>query len=97
MGIRSKKGSSFFTSPFDIDSLNFAEKVGSIAYKIAAFEINNHELISEICKTDNQFLFQEECLIQEMDKVVEMFENTLVNIQSYIQYLLILLKKFTVI
>ena len=46
-----KKGAQIFTSPFDIDSLNFAEKVGSIAYKIAAFEINNHELISEICKT----------------------------------------------
>ena len=76
MEICSKKGAQVFTSPFDIESLNFAEKVGSIAYKIAAFEINNHKLISEICKTGKPiFISRGMCSLKEMDIVVEMFEK----------------------
>lgn len=70
------KGAQIFTSPFDVESLSFAEKMGSIAYKIAAFEINNHVLIEEICKTKKPiFISRGMCTLEEMDKVVNMFEK----------------------
>tara|TARA_Y100000768_G_C23913347_1_gene651102 strand:+ start:370 stop:1218 length:849 start_codon:yes stop_codon:yes gene_type:complete len=70
------KGAQVFTSPFDIDSLNFAEKMGSIAYKIAAFEINNHKLINEICNTKKPVVISRGmCTLKEMDDVVEIFEK----------------------
>lgn len=43
-------GATVFTSPFDEESLDFAEEMGSCAYKIAAFEIVNHQLIRAIAK-----------------------------------------------
>lgn len=38
-------GATVFTSPFDLDSLAFADDLGSAAYKLAAFEIVNHDLV----------------------------------------------------
>jgi len=43
-------GATVFTSPFDEDSLEFAEAMGSKAYKVAAFEIVNHSLLRAIAK-----------------------------------------------
>ncbi len=69
-------GAEIFTTPFDIESLYFAEKMGSIAYKIAAFEINNHELIKEICNLKKPIIISRGmCTFEEMDKVVEIFEK----------------------
>lgn len=47
----SKLGSRVFTSPFDEESLEFAESMGSLAYKLAAFEVVNRKLIRAIAKT----------------------------------------------
>ena len=38
-------GAVTFTSPFDPESADFAEELGSVAYKLAAFEIVNLELV----------------------------------------------------
>ncbi len=69
-------GATVFTSPFDLNSLEFAEKMGSHAYKIAAFEINNHELIRGICSTKKPIVISRGmCTLEEMDEVVNIFEK----------------------
>jgi len=65
-----------FTSPFDTESLEFAEKMGSAAYKIAAFEINNHNLIKAIASTKKPIVISRGmCTLKEMDTVVNIFEK----------------------
>ena len=69
-------GATVFTSPFDLDSLEFAEKMGSMAYKIAAFEVNNHELIRGICSTKKPIVISRGmCTLEEMDNAVNIFEK----------------------
>ena len=48
--------------------------MGSMAYKIAAFEVNNHELIRGICSTSNSYLSRNVTL-EEMDNAVNIFEK----------------------
>ena len=43
-------GATVFTSPFDDESVNFADEMGSVAYKLAAFEIVNYRLIRSIAE-----------------------------------------------
>lgn len=65
-----------FTSPFDIESLEFAEKMESAAYKIAAFEITNHKLIKAISSTKKPIVISRGmCTLKEMDEAVNIFEN----------------------
>ena len=40
-----------FTSVYELKSIEFAEKMGTIGYKIAAFEIGNKPLLKEVIKT----------------------------------------------
>ena len=51
--------------------------MGTIGYKIAAFEINNHELIGEICKAKPIIISRGMCTFKEMDDVVNIFEKIL--------------------
>jgi N,N'-diacetyllegionaminate synthase len=44
------KGAKVFTSVYDIESVDFAYDLGTIAFKIASFEINNHKLIKKIAE-----------------------------------------------
>jgi len=41
----------FFSTPFDKESLEYLEKIGTDLYKIASFDILNHELLRNIAKT----------------------------------------------
>ena len=69
-------GASVFTSPFDLSSLEFAEKMNSAAYKVAAFEVNNHELIRAISSTKKPIVISRGmCSFEEMDEVVNIFEK----------------------
>ena len=71
-----ERGAKVFTTPYDVESLKFSEKMKSIAYKIAAFEVNNHSLISEICKTQKPIIISRGmCTLDEMDETVNIFEK----------------------
>ena len=84
------KGAQVFTTPYDAESLKFAEKMGSIAYKIAAYEINNHVLIEEICKTNKPIIISRGmCTLKEMDEVVNIFEKARVGDERALNALII--------
>ena len=44
-------GARVFTSPFDKRSVDFSEEMGALAYKVAAFEAVNLDLVRHIAKT----------------------------------------------
>ena len=46
-----KNNVDFFSTPFDNESLEYLEKIGTDLYKIASFDILNHELLRSISKT----------------------------------------------
>ena len=41
----------FFSTPFDVESVNFFEKIKVKLFKIASFDISNYILVREIIKT----------------------------------------------
>ena len=46
-----KKKIIFFSTPFDIESVYFLDSINVKIFKIASFDISNHELVNEILKT----------------------------------------------
>jgi len=46
-----KKNITIFSTPFSLESVDLLESLGSPAYKIASFEINDHELIKRVSIT----------------------------------------------
>jgi len=46
-----KKKIIFFSTPFDIESVDFLEKINVSLYKIASFDISNYNLIKKIIST----------------------------------------------
>ncbi len=41
----------FFSTPFDKESVEYLESIGTDLYKIASFDIVNHQLLREVAKT----------------------------------------------
>lgn len=41
----------FFSTPFDKESVEYLESIGTDLYKIASFDIVNHKLLEEVAKT----------------------------------------------
>ena len=65
-----------FTSPFDTDSLHFADNLGSLAFKVAAFEVVNHELLKAIADTGKPVIVSRGMTTkEELDRCVDIFEN----------------------
>ncbi len=50
-------GATVFTSVFDEDSVDFADKMGTAAYKLAAFEIVNHKIVRAVAKKGKPVVF----------------------------------------
>jgi len=44
-------GVDFFSTPFDKESVDYLESIGMDLYKIASFDIVNHQLLREVAKT----------------------------------------------
>ena len=47
----SKYDVDFFSTPFDKESVDYLESIGTDLYKIASFDIVNHQLLREVAKT----------------------------------------------
>jgi len=72
----SKKKAKLFTSVYDYRTVKFAEELGTLAYKIAAFEITNKKLISEVIKTKKPVIIS--CgmtNISEIKKIIKPFQE----------------------
>ena len=48
--IIARKKNNFFSTPFDIESVYFLDSINVKIFKIASFDISNHELVNEIFK-----------------------------------------------
>ncbi len=62
-----KQKAKVFTSVYDAKTVKFAEQLENPVYKIAAFEITNKELISEIIKTKKPLIIS--CGMTNVDEI----------------------------
>ncbi|MGE4279595.1 MAG: N-acetylneuraminate synthase family protein [Magnetospirillum sp.] len=60
-------GAAVFTSPFDADSVDFADSMGSLAFKVAAFEITNRALLRKIASKGKPVVFS--CGMANRDEI----------------------------
>jgi sialic acid synthase SpsE len=69
-------GAILFTSIFDEDSIDFADSLGSAAYKLAAFEITNKRLVRKIAEKGKPVVFSRGMAThEEVDETVRILED----------------------
>ncbi len=51
-----KRNIIFFSTPFDVDSVNFLNRIDVKIFKVASFDISNYEIINEIIKTRKEVI-----------------------------------------
>ncbi len=76
-----KKKAKIFTSVYDHETVELAERLGTPAYKIAAFEITNKKLIERIIKTKKPVIIS--CgmtNVEEIKNVIKPFEDNNIDI-----------------
>lgn len=62
----------FFSTPFDIDSVELLERVGQPLYKIASFHVNNLALIDRVCQTGKPLIMSTGMSsLEEIDAAVD--------------------------
>ena len=70
------RGATVFTSAFDPDSARFADDLGSVAYKLAAFETVNHRLVRALGELGKPVVISRGmCSHEELDACVEILEQ----------------------
>ncbi len=70
------KKAKIFTSPFDKPSVELGEELGSLAYKVPAFEIVNTKLLSSIAETRKPVVISRGmATMDETEAAVELFEK----------------------
>lgn len=69
-------GAVVFTSPFDPTSAAFAEEMGTVGYKLAAFEIVNLELVRAVAQYGKPVVFSRGMsTMEEVAKCIEILEE----------------------
>ena len=75
-------GAEVFTSVYELKSIEFAEKMGTIGYKIAAFEMKNKPLLKEVFKTKKPIIIS--CGMTNLDEINELVNFLNENNAKYI-------------
>jgi len=71
-----KKKIIFFSTPFDLESLNFLESINMQLYKISSFDVQNKTLTNEIIKTKKKIIFSTGMSdINSIDKLYKKIDN----------------------
>lgn len=71
------RGAVVFTSPFDAESAVFADEMGSVAYKLAAFEVVNLELVRALAQFGKPVVVSRGMTsLEELDTCVEVIEKS---------------------
>ena len=60
-------GAEVFSSVYELKSIEFTEKMGTIGYKIAAFEMKNIPLLTEVIKTKKPIIIS--CGMTNLDEI----------------------------
>jgi sialic acid synthase SpsE len=69
-------GAQIFTSPFDVESVDFAQGLGSVAFKLAAFEIVNLELVRAVARLGKPVVFSRGmATLEEVRRCVDILES----------------------
>ena len=75
-------GAEVFTSVYELKSIEFAEKMGTVGYKIAAFEMKNKPLLKEVFKTNKPIIIS--CGMTNLDQINELVNFLNENNAKYI-------------
>jgi|TARA_B110000114_G_scaffold185630_1_gene233606 N,N'-diacetyllegionaminate synthase len=71
----------FFSTPFDKESVNFLDSINVKLFKIASFDIGNHELINEVLKTKKPTIISTGMAsLKEIDKVYKIYKKNKVDL-----------------
>jgi len=62
----------FFSTPFDTESVEYLESIGTDLYKIASFDIVNHQLLRDIAKTGKPVILS--VGMSNLDEIKEAYE-----------------------
>lgn len=75
-------GAEVFTSVYELKSIEFAEKMGTVGYKIAAFEMKNKPLLKEVFKTKKPIIIS--CGMTNLNEINELVNFLNENNAKYI-------------
>ena len=75
-------GAEVFTSVYELKSIEFAEKMNTVGYKIAAFEMKNKPLLKEVFKTKKPIIIS--CGMTNLDEINELVNFLNENNAKYI-------------
>lgn len=75
-------GAEVFTSVYELKSIEFTEKMGTIGYKIAAFEMKNKPLLREVFKTKKPLIIS--CGMTNLDEIKSLVDFLDENNAKYI-------------
>ena len=75
-------GAEVFTSVYEPKSIEFTEKMGTIGYKIAAFEMKNKPLLKEVFKTKKPLIIS--CGMTNLDEIKSLVDFLDENNAKYI-------------
>lgn len=71
-----ERGAVVFTSPFDAESAAFADEMGTVGFKLAAFEVVNLELVRALAAFGKPVVVSRGmCTLEELDRCVEVLEE----------------------